>query len=363
MRSRIAQAWIATTVMALAIVEGWGAVSPVQGTSGLSSHSMAVFGNTVYVGTQGKGIYTFSADGTGYKPTPASLATESTNAFAFEGSRVLAAGYGIYATSDQGANWSLLPGLKNQWIHALIYDGGKLFAGTDEGLQISGDAGVTWSRPTGISQSKVKSLAVSGLNIFVALGGGLFSSSTLFRSQDGGLTWKAIPYQSGDNEEAEDLVILGTNLLLASDDSIHFSPDLGNTWSKSPGQKIVFEKDGFICDMVSSDGLLAVARSGSFGGDYLFLSGDGGLTWSEIPEAPESILAMAINRDNIYMATVGIPPGAFWTSHGRLAILPRTRRNRREPKLSLTADAAFFLMRPGHNGIVDLSGRRLPLTR
>jgi len=256
-----------------------GAMTPVPGATGMYTQSMAVFGNTVYVGTQGDGVYTFSTAGTGYRAPPASIDSEATYAFASDGNRVLAAGYGIFATTDHGASWTELPGLRDQWIHALASGGGRLLAGTDEGLQISGDGGTNWSRPTGISQSEVNALAVSGMNAFAAVGGDLFTSSSLYRSQDGGLTWAPLPYPHGGNDEVKDIVILGNRVFVSSDDSIQYSQDLGATWAKSEGQQVVFGKDGFFSAMAASDGLIAVARSGSFGGDYLYVSTDSGTTW------------------------------------------------------------------------------------
>jgi photosystem II stability/assembly factor-like uncharacterized protein len=95
-------------------------------------------------------------------------------------------GSGLIRTLDGGVNWqSLQLGPGSTFVSAAAInpsDPKKIYAGTEEGLFVSLDAGQTWTSRPGV----VRALAIDPNNPELVYAAG----SGIFRSDDGGLTWK-----------------------------------------------------------------------------------------------------------------------------------------------------------------------------
>ncbi|MFA4852248.1 MAG: T9SS type A sorting domain-containing protein [Bacteroidales bacterium] len=111
--------------------------------------AVVVYGNNVYVGTEGNGVL--------YSP-------------------------------DNGVTWSSL-GLTNAWVSDIVVSNNNIYAGSDGGIYRSSDNGATWEQLTnGLGGStELTTIAAVGPNVFT--GGGY--STGIFFSPDNGQNWSA----------------------------------------------------------------------------------------------------------------------------------------------------------------------------
>lgn len=272
------------------------------GTSGMFMQSLFASGNTVYAGTQDKGLFTLAADGTGFKAGPASLAAEKVSGFAQSGSRIYAGtSLGVFVTEDAGAQWKRLSNESNtDGVISIAASGTTVFAGTFLGLYISRNSGTDWTEVTnGPSTGDwVESISITGNHVFLGVAEGFFGSKRIWHSSDLGATWKTITYASMD-ARPEKVLALGNNLLVSTQDSLYYSPDLGATWTKSPAQAKVFGQSTFFNAMDYAAGTILTDR-----GDSTFLSSDSGKTWIQIRGVPEAPYAFTITDGFAFTGTV-----------------------------------------------------------
>ena len=115
---------------------------------------------------------------------------------------VATAGQGVLRSSDDGATWYRIPlGQAVEFdavVRCLAVHPGEpdvVLAGADIGLARSDDAGVTWTRvDSPFNDMQVWSIAIDpGDPDSILAGTGAPSRAVLFRSTDGGATWKRLP--------------------------------------------------------------------------------------------------------------------------------------------------------------------------
>lgn len=168
-------------------------------------------------------------------------------------SLIVAAGSGLFASSDGGRRWRrLLPA--NEAVSCVVQDihrPKRIFVGTKEGVQVSQDWGASWTRlresfPAGPVRAIVMHPTLAD-HCYV------LTSAGLFRSNDGGVTWERIwvkvrgESEEGGAEETEesegepgsdfgDLVIDRVEgvLYLGTGRGVFLSRDEGETWSSLP---------------------------------------------------------------------------------------------------------------------------------
>ncbi|MFI5200951.1 MAG: WD40/YVTN/BNR-like repeat-containing protein, partial [Candidatus Kapaibacterium sp.] len=101
--------------------------------------------------------------------------------------RILAGNFGgIFATSDQGTNWSrAFPSLGVQGIDdmAIAPDGTIIVATNGNGILVSTDGGTTWNSGGGLEGSYPSQVFVSRSGNYFAL------ASNVYKSTDRGATW------------------------------------------------------------------------------------------------------------------------------------------------------------------------------
>ena len=213
-----------------------------------------------------------------------------------EGREVLSLAFyeaGVVAGTDDGIY--LWPPAQDAWrrvrilaggveVHPRVNDlvalpGGTYVAATSNGLWRSLDGGLTWKRPVvGLTgQIKVQALAAS-----VKQPGLIVAATPLgfFRSLDGGERWTRVSGGLGDGEAHRLAFLPGEeSVVFATTSSGLFrSRDKGETWARAGGGIPQADITGLA---IHPDGRTLYASDFTWGG--VFRSVDGGETWERLP--------------------------------------------------------------------------------
>lgn len=227
----------------------------------------------------------------------------NSNGYIFVGSE----GYGIFRSTNEGANWQRVfgePGTSGAHIKCLAVNSqGHIYAGNTLGILLSTDAGNNWEQMN-IGISYISSISISpNENIFATY------QSGVIRSTNNGGNWTT--------------VATGSNIFsvyVAPNGSIFF-PDVSNgggsfkrstnngaSWTTvmplpATGQ-FGINSYGYL-----SDGSIIIG----FGDDGIYKSNDGGSSWSPSNLGLRSISVESLERGNsyIYAGTFG---GGFYRS-------------------------------------------------
>ncbi|MFA5012802.1 MAG: T9SS type A sorting domain-containing protein [Ignavibacteria bacterium] len=148
--------------------------------------SLFVVGSNIYAGT-GSGLYISSNNGISWTQTFQS----SVHLFATIGETLLGqyGSGGLYTSTNQGYNWSLL-GLGGKSIQSFSMSGNTMYAGTNfNGLWISTNSGTTWIQsPFFGTNSTIYSVITSGNQVIATLD----NPANVFYSNDQGQSWTSI---------------------------------------------------------------------------------------------------------------------------------------------------------------------------
>ena len=118
---------------------------------------------------------------------PAGLAGRNIRTLAATSGNLFAGNFGIFRSTDDGANWGLITnGLGDTTVYCVTVSGGTLFAGTRTGAYRSTNDGTLWSS-AGLAGYGVYALAFSGGNMFA----GTITTGEVFFSTDNGANWTA----------------------------------------------------------------------------------------------------------------------------------------------------------------------------
>jgi len=248
--------------------------------------------NFVFAGVDGQGIFrssdggiTWTAVNTGF-PT---WALSGINALCATPEGDLFAGtqgYGVYKSTDNGENWAAFNSGLGSYplIFALAAPGGGIvFAGGTDGVFKYN--GATWMKcSSGLTNPMTQGLAAnSGLKVFAGTRGGIFES------EDGGLSWHALPlvatYISGLATLPNDHIIAGVY-----GDGAARTSDRGATWMRSASGLTQTIVDGLYGSKAGA--LFAGTQSG------IFISTDEGMNWAKsgglpIPNFSDFVYAFA----------------------------------------------------------------------
>lgn len=188
----------------------------LSGLAGRNIISLAVYGDTVFAGTNGNnGVYRSIDNGLSW--TQLSLMPINVPALLINGNIIFAAtgqDNGVWKSSNIGNNW-LQTSLNNKTIISLAATGNKIFAGDflDSGIYRSTDFGTSWQQ-TSFNNRRVNSFAVTGNNIFAGT-----HNSGIYVSNNNGNHWVQRNEGFGVNPSILSFSILNNYLFAGTQDS------------------------------------------------------------------------------------------------------------------------------------------------
>ncbi len=252
--------------------------------------SSASSSDGVFVSIDGEGWTDITANLNSYLPVIA-IAAYGGDVFA------VTEGPAVYVSMDSGMTWNTSSNLGSLAITAIFPTSNALFATSGSGIFESTDEGTTWlGANSGIAANDIDMLS------FAQGPSALFCGSTngaVYYSSNNGMTWNNIaPPDSYDSIEA--IALVDGNIVAGGGEGLFVSSDGGTTWT-----------DAFIADNGITS-LLTVQSSifaGTSGG--IFVSTDGANTWNAENQglATLSVNALAVQGSDLYAGTEG---GGVW---------------------------------------------------
>jgi photosystem II stability/assembly factor-like uncharacterized protein len=262
-----------------------------EGLDAINTYDVHRVSSTRLLAETGSGLYASSDDGASWTRIAATAISNVSALLVRDSASVLAAADGsLFRSSDQGETWERSDdGLHVPAISVLHIDRvQRLFAGSlISGLYRSLNGGYKWS----YADSTYVPFAVTGMystsdrDLYV-----LTQDNGVRRSSDGGASWTEL----GDTGSGYDISALAENdaALIAADfnGTVFSSTNKGATWEELSTLQPVSGKVSRVQFLIRSEprrqNILAATDRG------LFLSGDGGGTWTLQP-------VTGINRDLI----------------------------------------------------------------
>ncbi|MDQ6894467.1 MAG: hypothetical protein M3167_17555 [Acidobacteriota bacterium] len=259
---------------------------------------------------------------------------------------------GVFKSTDRGSTWGAMNnGLPQTEIRSLAVapaPSGTIFAATSGGVYRSADAARTWNPAPGFAAS-VRTVAVDPLTPSIVYAGteGVFTTSGVFKSMDGGASWAPMNTGLGNatvlsvaaSPTVAGMVFLGTQGggvfvttnagatwrgLVGSPETVNDvvldpagaavfaggttgffrSPDQGRTWAGSNVSFSTFTVNGLVMDPSSSNILYAgVGRPGTTGGGVYKTTNAGG-TWAPASNGLPDRTVQALVIDTGFPATI-----------------------------------------------------------
>jgi photosystem II stability/assembly factor-like uncharacterized protein len=191
---------------------------------------------------------------------------------------------GLLRSRDEGSTFGPTS-LSDATVYRLDWPGPALVVACDKGLLVTKDEGATFAGPgVGLPEGGVRAMALSS---YFAVDPVLFAaplSGGVFRSSDGGATWKATGLS---REKVGDLVWLGPFLYAAAESGFFRSSDAGDSWTRladSPGRpsRLMFP----LAPAAGLEAFLATDRG-------LFRTPDAGEHWYPAGFAGQEVLEVA----------------------------------------------------------------------
>jgi photosystem II stability/assembly factor-like uncharacterized protein len=283
--------------------------------------------NTIYAGAYGDGMYKSSNNGGSWSGINNGLPDQLISALGidpFNTATVFVGtdGSGVFKTINGGESWSLASsGLESPSVYTLAIDPGNsnvIYAGTGGGVFKSTNSGGSWSAVSDpplspaslvIDPSNSQTLyAVAYYDCIEYLG----CNSAVFKSTDGGITWKRSDNGAGFSYVlalAIDPINTATIYVWAYADSgsgMFKSTDGGGSWN-AIGNGLPNDASSLAIDPVHSN----VIYAGTYGGG-VFKSADGGANWNPLNDglANLNVNTLAIDASGNFLHA-GTGAGVF----------------------------------------------------
>ena len=269
-------------------------------------------GSNLFVGTPGGGVFASSNSGRDWHSAshglpPYTLPTHSDRSYiiyalAKSGGNVFAATQdGVYLSIDSGATWNGvnngLPDITwpdHNWVHALIFSGTNLFAGTYYGgVFLSTNNAISWtSANTGLTTGDDNSLAACGMRLFAGTRTGVFVST------NNGTNWTSAqaPFPGFSK-----IVEVDTDLYAGTQTGVFRSINNGTSWTAlNYGLTDTVIQSFQVCHNNGSTSLFAGTSNNG-----VFCSINGGKRWTAVNEGlpQDGVVSMTASDTNIFIGT------------------------------------------------------------
>jgi photosystem II stability/assembly factor-like uncharacterized protein len=189
--------------------------------------SIAAIGDTIFTCDDWSGLYRSTNAGTSWTLVNN---LEADLLFPF-GQSLLAGSYGVYQSSDYGANWTLdTAGVGYGEINCICANGSTLYTGgASHSVSTSTNGGASWST-IGTFSNSVSAIAISGPKLLA----GIYWGSGIFSSIDNGAHWTQDTLGMGV-QPINCLLDAGASLLAGCGDTdgVYRSTDHGGSWFKA----------------------------------------------------------------------------------------------------------------------------------
>lgn len=214
------------------IATSYGQLSwqPTNSLDSFPVFCMETFGNDLYAGMLGMGVYKTSDGGETWESRSVGLNKPYPSQILKKGNRLFLGtlNKGVYVSNNDGESWERTDTTIHQTVYALATKGNWLFAGTSNGFYRSNNNGSTWEKINhsykSLLQRPIYSLLVSGNNLLAG------SRKYIFWSTDNGDTWT--PINTGSNGDIKVAISHGNKLYLgSSSNGIYQSSLTGKEWS------------------------------------------------------------------------------------------------------------------------------------
>jgi hypothetical protein len=283
------------------------------GPAGTTPISAIYDGSTLILGTTDDGVYMTQNGGTTWTHGIIGLPQSCAWVYPETSEKVFVASFQqgrSYVSANEGASWSLIPGLANAQITKFKTTSRKNIIAYNELSNIfwiSKDDGSTWQRDTATSDN-TDFFLVGNNGESYEWGDGL----SFFRnSADDGATWTQVNFPSGTNYPNVQLVTKDSHLFVTSFAQTRFAPnplnrsiDLGVTWTDiTPtvgGDSLSFTP---LAEGVAG-AIYAVAVPPKSPINSLYRSSDDGTTWTALGlNLQHSITGVTVSVDTIFALT------------------------------------------------------------
>jgi photosystem II stability/assembly factor-like uncharacterized protein len=249
-------------------------------------YSVAVNGNNLIAGTEGKGVYLSKDLGNNWESI--GLSSFIIGCVAFNGNTILAGteGLGIFISSDNGKNWN--NPLPFYMINCITLGNSKIFAGSFNGLYFSTDNGTNWTKSNKMNSS-IGNIITIGNTVIASTAVGIYIST------DNGDNW--VKNTGGlDGGEYFALAKGDNKIYTSSGGKIFVSIDNGSSWTKKSDVK---------ADMIFT---LSALGNHVFAGtlrENVFLSTDNGNNWVKKDNGltGRTVKSLVISGENIFAGT------------------------------------------------------------
>lgn len=209
-------------------------------------------------------------------------------------------GDGVYITSGSGQTWTQINnGLSGTLVSALLAHNGKVYAGTNmKGINVTDNNGQSWQKSnTGIAATYVTALALLGDSIVTGTNSGL---GVFFYSRTN-QTWSAGTTQ---NEiyavKTHAIGIKGNSIFVGETNGLFYSHDRGQTWAKdlNTGNTITAVTVTNDTIYIGSDNTTSVGVRRSVDNGSTWISVSNGLTTTRVS-------CLSIGNNVLYAGTSG----------------------------------------------------------